>query len=185
MNDIKYKGYTIRIEQDEQPEDPRDWSNLGIMVCFHKRYTLGDETDLNSAMFNGWEELKSHLIKKERAKFIEPLYMYDHSGITISTTPFSCPWDSGQIGFIYTTSKLIREEYGHKSIDSIRDLVSAVLASEVMIYDQYLTGDVCGYSIEKNEKDIDCCSGFYGADEAIAEAKHNIDEIIKQGENET
>jgi hypothetical protein len=31
---------------------------------------------------------------------ILPLYLYDHSGITMSCGPFSCPWDSGQVGII-------------------------------------------------------------------------------------
>ena len=34
--------YTGRITQDEYAESPRDWDNLGTMVCFHRRYNLGD-----------------------------------------------------------------------------------------------------------------------------------------------
>jgi len=36
-------GFQIDIYQDEYPENPRGWGNLGHMVCWHSRYNLGDE----------------------------------------------------------------------------------------------------------------------------------------------
>lgn len=30
------------IEQDQFPEDPRSWDNLGTMLCCHREYQLGD-----------------------------------------------------------------------------------------------------------------------------------------------
>ncbi len=42
---------------------------------------------------------KDKLIEEEKAIFITSLYLYDHSGITVSTWPVSCQWDSGQAGF--------------------------------------------------------------------------------------
>jgi hypothetical protein len=44
------------------------------------------------------------------------LYLYDHGGITISTGPFSCPRDSGQVGFIYASHKQIRDHFGWKRL---------------------------------------------------------------------
>lgn len=32
----------LRILYDRLPESPRSWDNLGIMVCWHRRYDLGD-----------------------------------------------------------------------------------------------------------------------------------------------
>ena len=175
MSEIEYRGYTIRIEQDDNPENPRDWDNLGIMLCFHRRYDLGDNTELRSNEFGSWDAVEEYLVKKLHAKFIKPLYLYDHSGITIATHPFSCPWDSGQVGFIYTTSKLIRTNFGHKPIAKIEKDIIANLESEVSIYDSYIRGDVCGYIIEKNGEHHDSCWGFYSDDEAIKAAKHIID----------
>ena len=43
LNDMK--KYELKIVQDTDPESPRTWDNLGTMVCFHKRYELGDKTD--------------------------------------------------------------------------------------------------------------------------------------------
>lgn len=42
VHEEDYKGYTIKIYHDEDAESPRDWDNLGEMVCFHRRYNLGD-----------------------------------------------------------------------------------------------------------------------------------------------
>jgi len=41
---------------------------------------------------------------------IMDIYLYDHSSITISTTPFSCPWDSGKVGYIYVLKSKVFEE---------------------------------------------------------------------------
>jgi hypothetical protein len=38
-----------------------------------------------------------------------PVYIYDHSGITLNTTGFSCPWDSGQVGWIVCDLDKARE----------------------------------------------------------------------------
>jgi len=44
---MKYKkgNKVLTIEQDEYSESPREWDNLGIMVCKHKNYNLGDSVD--------------------------------------------------------------------------------------------------------------------------------------------
>lgn len=37
------KKFCLHIRQDECPGNPREeWDNLCLMVCFHRRYTLGD-----------------------------------------------------------------------------------------------------------------------------------------------
>lgn len=90
---------------------------------------------------------------------IMPLYLYDHSGITISTSPFSCPWDSGQVGFI--AAKL-------SGMD--REKIISILQSEVSTYDMYLRGEVYGFVIEELNADTGyweetgSCGGFYGCD---------------------
>jgi len=34
-----------------------------------------------------------------------PVYAYIHGGITVSLNPFSCHWDSGQLGYIWASDK--------------------------------------------------------------------------------
>lgn len=107
-------NYLIKIELDNEPESPREWDNLGTMVCFHGRYSLGDKHDYKPEQFNGWDDMEKSLIKEHDICVILPLYLYDHSGITISTTSFSCQWDSGKVGFIYISKKKVRDEYSVK-----------------------------------------------------------------------
>ena len=186
MDNIKYKGFEIEVSRDDYPESPREWDNLGTIICFHKRYTLGDTTKqisdsigyaLDQSQFGNWSEMYSYLQGKD-ARIIIPIYMYDHSGITINTTGYSCPWDSGQVGYIFITARKIRREYSVKRITSkLLDQVRKLLLSEVTIYDSYLRGDVYGYDIEGIEDGS--CSGYFGLDYMISEAQSNIDYHIK------
>ena len=93
-------GKTLEVFLDEYPQNPREDDNLTTMICFHKRYNLGDKHDYQHRDYSGWEEQRKDIEKKENTCVILPLYLYDHSGITISTSPFSCNFDSGKIGFV-------------------------------------------------------------------------------------
>jgi hypothetical protein len=103
--------YTLKIEQDELRDSPRTWDNLGNMVCFHKRYNLGDSHDYDIDSHESWDELEKALNREHDIAVILPLYLYDHSGITMNTVGFSCGWDSGQVGFIYVTKEKLRKEF--------------------------------------------------------------------------
>jgi len=171
---IKTKaGFEARyLIQDLDPIDPREDENLGTMVCFHKRYTLGDKTDLKSDNFNGWEEVYDYLKTEKKAIIILPLYLYDHSGISMKVGSFQgllpqghAEFDSGQVGFIYMTAEDIRE-LGIK-----KNKAEQYLINEVETYNQYLQGDVyClvkeTYNKDKEYIDYDTCGGYYGYIEA-------------------
>lgn len=152
-------GLIVIITTDPDPESPREWDNAGTMVCFHKRYNLGDKHDFPTpeAFRLWWEEYGE-------GGTILPLHLYDHSGLTISTTPFSCPWDSGQVGWIYLTRE--RQEREH-----IEDPVS-YLKGEVATYDEFLRGDVYCFSIEDNGNVIDGSCGYFGLEHCREEARH-------------
>ncbi len=164
--------YKIKIFVDNNPSNPRlEWDNLGHMVCFHKRYNLGDKDNNQYKTFdyNSWDEMEKAIIKEEKAYIILPLYLYDHSGITISISPFSCPLDSGQVGFIYVTKEDILKEFCCKNITKeIKEKAKNILIDEVKIYNMYLTGEVYGYTIEDSGSDlIDSCWDFYDTPEKI------------------
>lgn len=175
--------YLIEIYQDTYTESPREWDNLGTMVCFHRRYDLGDKHDYDSDDYSGWEEMKEAIMKQEKVHTILPLYLYDHSGITMNTTGFSCRWDSGQVGWIFVSKDKVKEE----GIDESK--VEKYLKGEVETYDQYLRGDVYGYKIyevttcslgHEHEEDLDSCWGFYGEEYCLQEAKDIVNHWIEK-----
>ena len=122
------------------------------------------------------ENTKAMFFEANNPVIALPLYLYDHSGITMSTSPFSCRWDSGQVGFIYVTCERVRKEYGWKRITKARrDKILTYLNGEVQTYDQYLTGDVYGFIISDEDGDeVDSCWGCYGRDYCEQEAQATI-----------
>ena len=150
-------GYRIEIVADPEPESPRQWcESLGVMKCRHRRYNLGDKDaeDLPDEVPENWVVLD--------------LYLYDHSGITMATHPFSCPWDSGKVGVIYATSDKIKEWYGEVTKETMEKAMEA-LEQEVKTYDQFLTGQVWGYRVMEGDEEKDSCWGFYQNERPDAE----------------
>ena len=166
-NIIENEKYKLEIFDDLNPCSPREFDNLGTMVCFHRRYNLGDETELKSSDFSSWEELENYLYKEENALIAIPVFMYDHSGLWINTTGFSCPWDSGQVGYIYISKEKVRREYSCKRISKkLKEMIREMLCSEVDLYNDYLSGNVYGFTLtdKENAEEIDSSCGFYGTD---------------------
>ena len=166
-NIIENEKYKLEIFDDLNPCSPREFDNLGTMVCFHRRYNLGDKTELKSSDFSSWEELENYLYKEEDAFIAIPVFMYDHSGLWINTTGFSCPWDSGQIGYIYISKEKVRREYSCKRISKkLKKMIREMLCSEVDLYNDYLSGNVYGFTLtdKENAEEIDSSCGFYGTD---------------------
>ena len=167
---ISEDGYRVTISLDEWADDPRNWDNLGTMVCWHGRYDLGDEQPKISP-----DEYQEDL---PEGTITLPLYLYDHSGITMKTSPFSCPWDSGQVGFIYVTPETLTMVFpsGVPNDDKVREYLN----NEVETYDSYLTGDVYRVDVESGTvcdhgdtqwEYMDGCGGFYG-DDAVEEIRN-------------
>jgi hypothetical protein len=50
--ELKTEKYTLTIDVDENPSDPREDDNLTKMICFHKKYTLGDKHDYKFDNYN-------------------------------------------------------------------------------------------------------------------------------------
>lgn len=173
---IKYKGYSIELVSDEDTESPREWDNVGTMLCAHKRYNLGDKQT------NNIEEIER--VQSQKGTLSLPLYLYDHSGISMQTTGFSCPWDSGQVGIIYATRERILKEYGVKRITKkIKENVYGILRGEVQTYTDFLEGRVVGV-ITKNQEgeEIDSCFGFY-PEHTILRGRHEYQYAIDEAKS--
>jgi hypothetical protein len=203
-------------EGDISHANPRDWSNVGTMACYHPSYNLGDDVDPRDFLDNevecdkckGYGEVDPiapnadgdeapvecdecegtghrtinivDWIKKEYgARVIIPLFLYDHSGISMSAGaaiagkaddsdfdrsrrhPFdSHGWDVSSIGVVFDTPDAVLECMGE---DATNEQIEACLRSEVEVYSSYLEGDVTYYSVQDEETNFhDSCFGFVG-----------------------
>lgn len=168
-------GFTYRlfIERDEDADSPRDWDNLGTIWHWHRRYDLGDGNAPGDVLESGntFGDIARYMEKEYNAAIVLPVYLYDHSGLRISTSAFSCPWDSGMVGIIWVSRADVLKEYGGKIITKKRRQVAiSRLVGEVETYDQYLSGEVYGYIIDRFDaededaepEELDSCWGFYG-----------------------
>jgi hypothetical protein len=166
--------YRYEIEQSERFDCPRDYDNVGTMALFHGRYNLPNESLLDDHDdYETWDEMRKELIRVHDVfpSCILPVYMYDHSGLTINTTGFSCSWDSGQIGFIFIDKKTLKE-YGWTKKQGIE-----TIKSEIDTFDQYSRGDVWDIKIYQDDKLIDTHYEVYGYDYAESEAIAWIDSL--------
>lgn len=159
MSPVREKTYSndMRgvIEYDPDPR-PYDGDTVGqIAYSKRSRYVLGTEAVERERM----DEIARGI---EEGTYIGlPIFAYVHGSSTIRAgVGFSCPWDSGQSGFVYC-----EREKALKEFTSEEDVIKC-LQSEVKIFDAYLTGEVYGYRLlDKDDEELESCWGFYGDDE--------------------
>lgn len=198
----KIGGLTLNVMYDADPLNPREqYDHVATMVCAHRNYTLGDvqvkdadeafayladavqivdedgcEVEWNGEFWEWQDENEEwHQAKGSVSGIVSlPLYLYDHSGISMSCSEFSDKWDSGQVGFIYVTDEKVSEEWGGD-----RDAAIRYLKGEVEEYDAYLTGQVFLYEIlDLDGECVDSCSGFYGEDHCVEAGRAAVKAIV-------
>lgn len=278
MNENQFKYYSsegtlyrLHIEDDPDPESPRSVeftdTNIGTMVCWHKRYSLGDphnyenpEEFLFELLYqvcqkNGPEPvinfLKSGKSKTAKLAYhsstgewmlsekrnwlpkdfetvletrykvpqyeyqafsisqftqflqdcisslalqeiqellrnagytINPIYLYDHTSLRISISSFHDPWDSGQIGYIYTTLDRAKEILGDNPSwkqDDWDKTITDCFRNELSIYNMYLSGECYGCIVEQLSSDgtwteCESCWGYY------TDAADPLEEIARE-----
>jgi len=170
---FQHNGFTVTIYYDPDPLDPRENDNLSVLACWHRRERLGDE---QIEGMSAKEVIKRVRDSGDKILALLPLYLYQHSGMTMRCAPFSCPWDSGQVGWGYVT-RSGAEKMGcvgvhHKRLDDgtvVEDgtwdkaRLEDAIRSEVEEYDNFLTGQCYGYEVTDEDGDhIDSSWGFVG-----------------------
>lgn len=179
--DTEYPDLCVTIHVDLDPMNPREWTQNGYMLCWHPDYTLGDEQFGRGDYDSMQDVLEDIFTNRNLVGPVLPLYLLDHSGITISAgraitsitgftreNPYpmdSAGWDTTHVGFIFATTDRIAET------GSDVENMEKYLRDEVEEYAQYLEGDVYGYVIEDEDgNDLDSCWGYFGIDAVREEA---------------
>lgn len=221
-------GVRVQVIQDPDAPNPRkEFDSMGHMACWHRRYDLGDENathgthspdelmrylyqdgggDMTDPETGDELDYLSDLDMDKVVKWIEdnyvvlPLFLYDHSGITMSTSAGrfqaidSAGWDWGIVGVIYLSKAEVIHEYGAWNDEAIARAMK-YLEGEVQEYDAYLRGDVWGIVVEKlipchcgnpecghNEgyEQLDACWGFYDIDDG-GHIREEMKSMLPQG----
>lgn len=174
------KHYRLDILSDDEPANPRqEDTNLGHMICWHRRYTLGDphpyqnpgeflcdllsKLNVPAAATNMWDDDES-IPSDELLKILDntdqivilPLWLYDHSGISMACGsnigyPYTDQWDAGQVGYIYALKSELEPELNANAemIANWKEFAEKLLKDEVQIYSAYLEGDTYGYILHE------------------------------------
>lgn len=189
--------YSVEISYDTDPINPRHDDNNGKMVCWHRRYNLGDKHNYGNNDDFLYDMLVSVLGSKEKAedKYYEikasldisddmrglhkgiidflresmviiPLYLYDHSGLAMSTESFlgkmpHAEWDSSQVGWIYIDRNEFKKLYGELNEDNMQKAVRD-LTAEADLYGHYIAGESYSLAIFQDGEEIESISGFTG-----------------------
>lgn len=216
---IAKDDYRLEIHDDPDIQNPRtDYEPFGKMICWHRRYNLGDEHNFSSPDDFHISLLEAHVGDSEKAErmydricesagreaerlgcerwrvveqnvvkcvqdshVILPLYLYDHSGISMSTGSFvgraqHAEWDSGRVGVICAEKPEVEREYGAWNAETRRK-AKDMLKSEVQQYDFYLRGEGYCFDLYKGDELIDSCGGFLGD---LDDVKRDIAECLPE-----
>ena len=171
MHEIKINDrITAVLTYDEGCPGPGDCMLGKIYYLNKSRYQLGT-TSVSS------DEMGEVNLKIMQGDLIGlPVYAHVHSGTQLSTTPFSCPFDSGPAGFVACSREDAKDWFGK---DVPEERVLEVLRSEVEEFSKFLQGDVYNITIYVDGKEEETVGGFYGFDYAVEEAKVMAEGFVK------
>lgn len=122
----------VIVFHDPCPQAPTNDGEVFIQTSMNKHFELAHRQ---------FEHERYH---------VYPLYAYIHSGVTLSLTPFSCPWDSGQIGVV--------------AVNKISDNPKEEAEWYVNEWNSYLNGERYGYKILEGDEVVESCWDFQSVD---------------------
>ena len=175
----------LKLSKEYKVKNDAGWFQFRGTMEECEEYIKGE---LREGLLDGDIFYASAGMYKEAMKMLQksdivilPVFVFDHSGISISVSNYTDKWDSGQAGWIYTTKENVRKilingnakyknengNYVDVTEENWRDAAVEILKNEIKIYDQYLQGDVYGIITEEYDEenddweDADSCWGFY------------------------
>lgn len=168
--------YTVTIDYDLEPMNPRDDCNLGTMLWWHRRYSSPDENPFRTPEDFFRAHSKSEII-------VQRVYMYDHGVVVIHHESFHgklpqghAEFDSGVVGVIYTTKTKVKEWFGWERLTQKRSLqVYKHLISEIEAYNSYLNGTFYMFTVTDPEgKYVDGAGNYHDLEECRKDAQSAV-----------
>jgi hypothetical protein len=230
----EHKGVKVAIYPDESGSgNPRDCDgNVCELFCSYRGYELGDtqlpssglpEIDCPPCEGEGWlkkdgsecercgglgqvEPTIQEWLKSEDAIAVAPLFVHEHSGITMRTgkvvmladgeleradtesrnrfTGDAEGWDTSFVGFAVVRDSNIAEGCGDDPKYREPEWIADAVRTEVEEYAKYLEGQVYGYVVGSGTPFEDSCWGFLGWDHVQREANEIAEGVAEQIANE-
>lgn len=229
----EHAGVQVKIMPDDSGcGDPRDADNPCTLYCYYSGYELGDEQlpsdglpeiECPKCEGEGWlaangdecprceglgqvEPTVQEWLKDIDAIAAMPLFVYEHSGITMRTggdifmaddeitrkdtesrnrfVGDAQGWDTSFCGFIVATEEDIQTCCGDEAKFREREWLKEAMTSEVEEYAKYLEGQVYGYIVGEDTPFEDSCWGFLGFDYVEQEANSIAEHVAKEIANE-
>ena len=145
MRDNANGGQTWTLFYGSMIDDPNDVFTV----------TVADPADIASIPQEFFDACCEEMSTKERIAVLNrsgwlflPLFLMDHSGLSMSTEDFNDRWDSGQVGWIYTEKSRAEKLW---CADWDIDRARQELKDQVMEYDKFLRGEYYGIIVSRFE----------------------------------
>ena len=170
---VKETGYRLQVFNSDC-DNPLHWGGSDIQwVMLHRGYQLENTTDITSENFSGWGKMSDYIDQEFDPALIIPVYMLDHSGLSLSIHSFNDGWDSGQIGFVFMSKEVLKRNYQ----DDENTAISAI-EGELLIYTNYLNGECYRLELYHDGNLLESSDGFYGSNFNTNDIKECIEEYV-------
>jgi hypothetical protein len=175
--DLKLEYFQV---DPDYHNDPRQFENMTRFVWAHGKYDLPQEIDgFNFKDYAGWDEAELALRAEFDAAIVLTVWMYDHSGVSFSCSignskanPWSCPWDSGIVGFAVVTNA--EQQASGFSIEECE----RNLRREVTEYSEWTSGQIYRFEITRGDEFVST-GEIIGWTEAKAEAEWCLKQAVE------
>lgn len=158
----------LEITNEEDPENPREWSNLGYFITIESdNYSPDNNDELHKIIKNTGKEATSqekHIemiteqYQEETGYHIEAIYpitKYKHGGTIYKLGQYH-GFDYSNNGFYIITTET-QKELGTKKKD-----FEKVINQELEVYNQFINGETYRFILyDKKGEHEDSCGGFY------------------------
>lgn len=171
-----YKNHAYKIQQNVFAQSPDCWDDLDLFLVFeHNQFNVNRKGFYPKYIYENPEQYEDY--------YIFPVYAYIHSGVSLSLTndsyPFNDRWDVSNTGYILISKNLRDDLTDDVALEYADELIkewNTYLSEEV--YDVYIYNtNECKHCGHIEYEELDCLCEVYGYDNAVSEAKEFINNL--------